>query len=602
MTEASIPAAASAGRRRLAWFAGLGALLAALIALPAFSGPYMVHIFILTLFAVVLGVSYRLLLLAGEASFCHGTFYGLGGYTVAILTAKAGWPFWIAFPLGGVVAALTAFAVGYPTLRTRGPYFFLMTFGFLIVVNALLENLKGLTGGFGGISGIPGPEGISGVNQFYYLSLVVCVVTVSVFWLFDRARWGLELRALGSSNDLAQSVGISRVGNMITAFSVGAFFAGLMGGVYASYITFVAPNSFNFWISVFILTYAVIGGIVHISGVVIGAVYISLLPVVFNWSEQFVALFVAASIVGVMLLLPHGVVGEIKMRLDRRRQQGGAHGDLATARPTESALANPDDAEPSPAAAPAGRELLVVKGLDHAFGGLHAVADIDLVVRSGETVGLIGPNGAGKTTVFNLISGFMRANAGTIIFDGESIFGIKPHEIARRGLTRTFQASTVFDKLTVFENVLAGANATHPLRLTQRSFAPHLSATEHVERAEAVLELVGLTPFRDLIAGDLPHGLKKIVGVAVALTAGPKLLCLDEPVTGMTGAEVERMIGVLRRLQADGELGILIVEHRMPVIMNVCDRVVVLNFGEIVAEGTPAEIRDDPVVHEVYLG
>jgi ABC-type branched-subunit amino acid transport system ATPase component/ABC-type branched-subunit amino acid transport system permease subunit len=556
-----------------------------LLAAPSFLGEYLVHVLILTLFAIVLGVSYRLLMTADAASFCHGTFYGIGGYTVAILTAKAGLSFWLAFPIAGVMAGLAAVVIGYPALSTRGPYFFLMTFGFLMVMQAVFANFVSLTGGFSGIANIPPPEGISGISGFYYLTLVFAVLTVALFWVIDRSRWGLELRALGDSNDLAQAAGISRFRNMMLAFILGAVFAGFTGGIYASYITFVAPQSFNFWVSVYILTYAVIGGPRYFSGVIVGAIYITLLPIVFNWSQNLVALFVAASIVVIMMLFPEGIVGGL-MRWKRERRFGGRTGRPGEERPLPPGAFAPQQPRDFSNA----RTLLKISGLDKRFGGLHATRSVSFDIKEGETLGLIGPNGAGKTTLFNLISGFIRPGKGTVDLEGVSIVGETPDRIARLGLTRTFQASAVFDKLTVHENLLAAGSAGR---------GPEV---EHSALVDEVLELVGLTAVRDVEAGSLPFGTKKLVGLAVALATRPRLLCLDEPVTGLTGKEVGRFVDVLRRLQARGDLAILLVEHRMPVIMNVCDRVIVLSFGEIVSHGTPQHVQADPIVHEVYLG
>ena len=566
----------------LSWI-GLLVVGAALFLAPSFLGEYFVHVLILTLFAIVLGVSYRLLMTADAASFCHGTFYGIGGYAAAILMVKAGWSFWLAFPVAGLASGLGAVVIGYPALRTRGPYFFLMTFGFLMVMQAVFANFVSLTGGFGGIANIPPPSGITGISGFYYLTLVFAAVSVAFFWLIDRSRWGLELRALGDSNDLAQAAGIARFKNMMLAFVLGAVFAGFTGAIYASYITFVAPQSFSFWVSVYILTYAVIGGSRQFSGVIVGAIYITLLPIVFNWSQNFVALFVAASIVIIMMLFPEGVVGTL-VRWHRERQSTGRTSSLVDDRPLPPmTAAQPRDLSNA-------RPLLRVSGLDKHFGGLHATRSVSFEIKEGETLGLIGPNGAGKTTLFNLISGFIRPDKGEVELDGVSLLGQTPDRIARLGLSRTFQASAVFDKLSVYQNLLAAGAAGR---------APE---AEHAAFVEDVLELVGLTAVRDVEAGSLPFGTKKLVGLAVALATRPRILCLDEPVTGLTGKEVERFVAVLRRLQARGDLSILLVEHRMPVIMNVCDRVIVLSFGQIISQGTPKYVQSDPIVHEVYLG
>lgn len=590
-----------------------GAVLA--LTVPLWAGPYLTHLLILTAFAITLGASYRLLLLAGEASFCHGTFYGLGAYAVAILGVKAGWSFWAALPAAALVGVLAAVVIGFPSLRTRGPYFFLMTFGFFVVVNSLLEQMQSLTGGFSGIAGIPMPAGVTTIDGFFYLAVGCCLISLVFFALFDRARWGLELRALGSAPDLAQAAGISRFGNMLMAFAVGAGFAGMVGGIYASYITFVAPNSFNLWISVYVLIYVVIGGARYLSGAVVGAAFITLVPIAFTWSENLVAIFASGVVLIVMLVAPRGIVGqtiEIGRGVAARFSSGRREADEVIHEHEDQTESGEFQAATHGLAsvsvpvvrssAPSQEALLEVRSLSHWFGGLPVASNVNLTVARGEIVGLIGPNGAGKTTLFHMISGFIKPNKGTIMFAGKDVTRMPPHRIVRMGLTRTFQSSTVFEDLTVAENIAAAFSTGRAPGFIARALVPRTFRSSDTKKTRTILEAMGLDDLGGTRAGDLPFGLKKIVGLAIALATKPKLLCLDEPVTGMTGHEVERMVRILKQVQTEGEVAVLLVEHRMPVVMSVCERVVVLNFGQIIAEGTPAEVRQHPMVLEAYLG
>jgi ABC-type branched-subunit amino acid transport system ATPase component/ABC-type branched-subunit amino acid transport system permease subunit len=588
--------------RGILWL-GIAGAVAAIASVPLWTGSYVVHLLILTLFSVSLAVSYRLLLTAGLASFCHGAFYGIGAYTLAILTTKYGVTAWFGFLAAALVGAIAAAVIGFPSLRTRGAYFFLLTFGFLVVTNAAFANLKGLTGGFSGITDIPAPAGVKGVNGFFVLALGMTVLIILLFYLFDRSFWGLALRAIGSAPDLAASVGIDRVSATLAAFIAGAAAAGVTGGIYASYVSFVSPNSFPIWLSVYVLTYVVIGGASRFVGPIIGAAYVTLVPAIFSWSENYVAMFVAASIVAIMMVFPKGIAAEFCGLI--KRLPGGRPSPAQTH--IVSGTGQPSDAR-YPATARITKTaverapVLRVRGLDHAFGGVQTTRDVSFDVGSGEILGVIGPNGAGKTTLFNILSGYIRPRRGSIMLDGRSILGLAPHAIARRGLTRTFQASAVFDDLTVLENVLVAVRGVQRKGIVVDALFPVRTDRDALRLAEETINLVGLTPYLESRAGDLPYGLKKVLGFAVALPTEPRVLCLDEPFTGLNPSEVRHLVEIIRTVQARRNFAVLLVEHRMPIVAALCSRVIVLNFGGVIAIGSPAEIRAHPEVLKVYLG
>jgi branched-chain amino acid transport system ATP-binding protein len=245
--------------------------------------------------------------------------------------------------------------------------------------------------------------------------------------------------------------------------------------------------------------------------------------------------------------------------------------------------------------------LLETTNLTKHFGGLAAVSHFDLYVNEGEIVGLIGPNGAGKTTCFNLLSGFLPPTAGTIRFGGEDITGLKPHHIVQRGLVRTFQLTTLFQEMTVLENVLLGLHLHSRRGLGQFLRYWQVFPPDEVERCSEVLEFTGLAPYATQLAKNLPHGHQRALGIAMALAAQPRLLMLDEPVTGMNLEESQRIMNLVQTIRDRGTT-VLLVEHNMKAVMGTCERIVVLNFGEKLTEGTPQEVSTNPEVITAYLG
>ncbi|MFC2047169.1 ABC transporter ATP-binding protein [Chloroflexota bacterium] len=244
--------------------------------------------------------------------------------------------------------------------------------------------------------------------------------------------------------------------------------------------------------------------------------------------------------------------------------------------------------------------LLEINNVSRHFGGLVALEDISWGVDTGEVVGLIGPNGAGKSTMFNVITGFFAPTKGQILYKGKKISGLKPHVIAGRGVVRTFQLTVLFSEFSVLDNILIGSHLKSSVgkALFSRSRVPK----SELVRAQEILEFTGLTHLKDYMAGDLPHGNQRVLGVAIALGADPELLLLDEPVTGMNLDEIKMMVDLVRALQSERGITCVVVEHNVKTVMDLCQRVVVISFGRKIAEGTPDEVRRNEDVIEAYLG
>lgn len=582
-------------RPRLVSGVAIVALVGVVAAFPLMANPYAVHVFVLALFAVGLAVSYRPLLVAGQVSLAHGSFYAVGAYAFAILVQRYGVNFWLAELAAGFAAAVAAAIIGVPSLRTAGAYFFLITFACSQVITSILQNSTSLTGGFAGIAGIPYPLGITNDTGFFYLAFAACVACVAVFAVLQRSRWGLELRGLGASVDLAQAVGVSRFGTLLLAFGIGAFFAGIFGGLYAGYIGFIAPQSFDLTLSVSILTAVIVGGVRYIWGGVLGAAFITLVPLLFNWQGADDAIFASLSVIVVLFAMRRGIATEVGDRLHRWL----AAPWMPVAEPTVAVALPEPPLVQHDAAAPV---VLSVRGLTKTFGGVRAVRDVSFDLHEGETLGLIGPNGSGKTTTFNLISGFLRPDAGDVQLRGSAITTEAAHRVVRHGLTRSFQASAVFDQMSVYENVLlatGGGEARSPLR---RLIAPLSRANADQQAAQACLREVGLLDVGGAPAESLSYGQKKVLGVAVGLATRPHVLCLDEPAAGMTDAEIDHLVAILRQIRFTRRIAIIIIEHRLAVIQKLCDRVIALRTGEILAQGTPEEVFASADVVRAFLG
>jgi ABC-type branched-subunit amino acid transport system ATPase component/ABC-type branched-subunit amino acid transport system permease subunit len=573
-----------------------GLLVLGLLLFGRSAGDYYGDIAITTFLMIILALGVRLLLLAGESSLGHGLFYAMGAYTVAIMTTKHGVPFSLAALAGGVVAALGALVIGIPSLRTSGAYFFLMSFGALVVGMSIISNWRNFTGGFAGISGIPAPGGLIAVRDWFFLTLVLVIVVIGIFFLFERSRWGLELRAVGGSRDLAQSIGVNPFRALLTAFVVGAFFAGIAGGFYASYISFIAPTSFTIWLSTYVLMYVILGGSRFFVGAIVGAAVLTLLPTLESFSQEYVGMFVPAVVLVIFMAAPRGVVSaamELSGRAGVRRKPSLRYADAPAGAKEQQRRVQID--------VPAGAELLRVDGVAKRFGGLQALESVDFDVRAGEILGIIGPNGAGKTTLFNIISGFASPSAGSVTFAGRPLTGASPSDVVSRGLTRTFQHSAVFEKLTVLENVVVACREPKRPWLL-RALVPVRRDKKALAQARQVLESFGLDAYGDTEADALPYGARKRLGVAIAMATGPSLICLDEPMAGLSDVEVEEMSGLLEQLKAQHDVTIVLIEHRISAIMRLCDRVVALDFGRVIAEGAPRDVARDPAVVEAYLG
>jgi branched-chain amino acid transport system permease protein len=532
--------------------------------------------------------------------------------------------FWLMLPTAGLVAAFFGVLFGAPTLRLKGDYLAIVTLGFGEIVPIVARNTPSLTNGAAGLNGVATPNlfGYSfGVKStpYYYLGLALIVLLIFVSARLKASRIGRAWMAIREDEIAAEAMGIDRVRLKLLAFGVGAAFAGMTGTFYVAKLQTATPEMFMFPVSVMLLVMIVFGGIGSIAGVVLGALILQLLQ---SWFLQDLTqwVHVLGNLVGSAFLQELDLVQSIElifgvilvlMMLYRREGLIPAH-RAVTALSQAEQTAVPSRGGLLGAFAATRRELdqtkplLAITGLCKAFGGIRAVDRLDLTVMPGSVVAVIGPNGSGKTTFFNLVTGLTRPDAGRVLLAGEDVTGLSPHVIVERGIARTFQNLRLFANMTVTDNVLVGTHvrtSTGALGAVVRS--PGVRREEHSarERAARVLAIFGnrLLPRAAHLARTLSYANRRRLEIARALVSEPTLLLLDEPTAGMNPTETLELTDQIRSLR-DAGITILLIEHKLNVVNEIADHVIVLDHGEKIAEGRPEEVHRNEEVLRAYLG
>ncbi len=577
---------------------GLVALLALLAVLPFVAPAFWITLanYIGLYSMVALGLV-LLTGVAGQTSFGQAAFVGLGAYTSAYLTTRYALSPWITLAIAIAFTWLVALFLGFITLRMRGHYLPLATIAWAMSLYYIFGNLEAL-GGHTGMSGIPtlsflGIE-LKDERRYYYL---IWILTLAALWathnLLD-SRPGRAVRALKGGLDMVEAFGVDAPRLKIVVFVYAALLACISGWLYAHLQRFVNPTPFGINQGIEYLFMAVVGGAVSVWGAVVGATLITLLkewlqdllPALLGRQGNFELVVFGILMVLILQFARDGVWQWIARLAPKRRPRPVTGAPPLAARPRVESVG----------------PLLEVQGALKRFGGLVAVNDLSFAVHPGEIVGLIGPNGAGKSTTFALISGALPLTAGRVMLRGESIGSRSPHEIAQRGLGRTFQHVKLIGAMSVLDNVALGAYLRGSCGVLRAALRLD-RAEEACVRAEAAraIERVGLAAHLHDAAGSLALGQQRIVEIARALASDPALLLLDEPAAGLRYLEKQALAALLRSLQAEG-MTILLVEHDMDFVMGLTDRLVVMDFGEKLAEGKPAEIQRNPAVREAYLG
>jgi branched-chain amino acid transport system permease protein len=535
-------------------------------------------------------------------SLASAGFAAIGAYTSAILAVKLGLPVALSIPVAVLVCGVLALVIGLPVLKLNDVYLAICTLGFGEIVRVAVILLPNLTGGSTGANLSTGFAYEAMRKTSTWEIALALLFLCYLFWATSRSKAGRALRAIRENPNAAATMGIDVVAYKNLAFVASALIAGLAGAFYAHSVGSLDAGDFKFSRAVDILSYAVLGGSGAWFGPILGAGLLTALPILLRDGLVFLKDFSqlpnilnGLALMLAIIFMPGGLAA-----LFKRRAANASDKAAAESSQTAGAADSIEDAEADAATGP----MLSVKNLSRSFGGVAALSDLSFDLERGKILGLIGPNGAGKTTLINAVSGIFPPTSGRIEWEGSEIQGKSAHRVAKGGIARSYQNIQLFGEMSVLENVVVGHHTrVHTNLLSAWLRLPSERREEKAARKEAMalLSRLGLADLADQEASKLSYGDQRRVEIARALALRPRLLLLDEPAAGMNEIETATLGDFILELKAHGYT-ILVVEHHMDLIMKICDKIVVLNFGKKIAEGQPEAVSRDEAVLEAYLG
>jgi len=564
---------------------------------------YLYHVAVLFCLYAILATSFNLLVgFAGLFALSHAAFYAIGAYATAIMTTSLGMPFPVPMIASIAFAALLSGIIALPALRVSGHYLVIVSLALQVIVLQVIVNWKSLTGGTDGISGVPSFEIFDFALNTPGKFLLAAVPALILCYLFSsrliRSPFGRALRAMRENESAAQAVGLNILYMKVSIFALSAALAAVAGSLFARYFSYVGADSFSIDETIYILAMVILGGTGNLRGSLLGAAILvaipellKFLPLPVDIADKMRLIIYGSVMMLVLVFRPQGLVPEPKGKRamlvdtegeDRKADAGwlleGAHGDQVAT---------------------------VMDGLNlgKRFGGVVAVRDFTIHLKTHRITGLIGPNGAGKTTAFNLLTGFLRPTDGRIELRGEDIAGKKPHELVSAGVARSFQDLRLFTNMTVIENVLVALPNQAGHRVSSLFFKPmHVARQENQNAAVAmaILRFVELDGKAHETASELSYAEEKLLVIARLLATGAEVLLFDEPMSGLDQTTLAEILPILKRL-ADHGKAICIIEHNLDVINDLCDEVFFLDEGRAMAVGTPEQLMSDPELTERYF-
>ncbi|HVM07279.1 MAG TPA: branched-chain amino acid ABC transporter ATP-binding protein/permease [Acidimicrobiales bacterium] len=544
---------------------------------------------------------------AGQISLGHFSLLGVGAFTTGIITGAdhLALPYVIAIPVSAMAGAAVAFLVGLPALRLRGLYLAIVTIGFAYAMQASVFRARAITGGSGGVE-VPRPL----INTFQFLRngdyLAIVLFVLLVVWLVDvnvtRTRLGRAFQAVKASEPVAASFGVDVARHKLLAFVLSGAFAGIAGAMYAPLVGTISASSFTYNLSLVLVIVVVIGGLGSRAGVVAAAFIFAELPELLElFGEGFRGTDQVVGALGLMLAVRNHPGGFAQAMRERREKKAAPVEGSGAGIPQLSALPRPTAAS----VVPVHGDVLEVSNVTVRFGGITAVDGASLSVPHNTIMGLIGPNGAGKTTLFNVVSGFVTPQDGSVKLLGRDVTTLAPHARAAAGMGRTFQGIGLAKDLTVTENLLlaqhrlAEYSAGEALVGIGRTWAVERTLRERAREAVAAL---GFERFEETPVRLLSHGQQRIVEIGCVLVTSPELVMLDEPSAGMAPGAAEDLALRLRDIRDELGRTVLLIEHNLPLVLDVCDQLTVLATGRVIASGTVDEVARQADVVDAYLG
>jgi len=583
---------------------------------------YWLRIFTMTGLWVMLSLGLNIVAgFAGLLDLAYVAFFGIGGYIFALLSSAqldVHLPFLLVLPLSASITMCIGIVLGSTSMRLKGDYLAIVTLAFAQIFKLLLLNLDTPINITGGVNGLFGFDAISlfglkiiSPEAYAWLIWSFALLAAAGSFRIKNSRFGRGWQAIREDELAAEAMGVNTTWMKLTAFAGGAFIAGASGALFASFQDSVFPNNFDFPQLVIVYCMVILGGLGNITGVILGAIFLSILPEFLREYGAYRMMSYGLILIALMALRPQGIMGQVEFLLKKKKRP-----DKDESGRLRASTALYYDEHRSQIMSPTGSEnhkkgdrvILELYGVTQDFGGIKAVDNLSFKLHEREIVSIIGPNGAGKTTVFNLISGIYAPSEGSVVYEGTEITGLKPHQVVNAGIARTFQNLRLFNKMNVLDNAKVAQfcrTKAGPLSILFRLPLHQREEKETDQKAKAILSLFGarLTGYRyDQQALFLSYANRRRMEIARALATDAKVLLLDEPSAGMNPQETIEITGFIKKLRDVLGYTILLIEHKLNVVKTISDRVIALDYGVKIAEGSYEQVACNAQVIEAYLG